>query len=125
MLANVGHETKAETQLRHALTDAGVSYLTACRPEPAIRCEADFVFPRQKLCVFIDGCFWHRCDTHFFLPKTNAAWWDEKIRATVNRDRRQTTLLEANGWRVIRVWEHEVAGDGIKNVVARIMAHLQ
>ena len=87
---------------------------------PGVRCKADIVFPRQMVCVFVDGCFWHGCSRHFGTPKTNSAWWAEKIAANVERDARQTALLREHGWRVVRVWEHELQGVRVDEIVVEI-----
>ncbi|MBI2516579.1 MAG: very short patch repair endonuclease [Opitutae bacterium] len=68
----------------------------------------DFVFPRLHVAVFVDGCFWHGCPQHGTKPKTNAAFWREKIARNRVRDKEVNRLLRAKGWKVIRVWEHEL-----------------
>ena len=67
----------------------------------------DVVFPRRRVALFIDGCFWHGCPIHGTSPSTNSHYWLPKIRENQERDRRHVALLEAAGWQVIRVWEHE------------------
>jgi DNA mismatch endonuclease (patch repair protein) len=67
----------------------------------------DLSFTRARLAVFVDGCFWHLCPDHAVLPKNNAAWWREKLRRNVERDREKDTQLVALGWSVLHVWEHE------------------
>jgi DNA mismatch endonuclease (patch repair protein) len=66
----------------------------------------DFVFPKEKLAVFVDGCFWHghACGRNL-KPKHNAAFWKKKIDATQCRDRRNNKILRATGWYVVRIWE--------------------
>ncbi len=125
MRAVLQSDTAPEVLLRRALHIAGLRFRKECRPEPDLRCKSDIVFRRHKVCVFVDGCFWHRCPLHFVLPKTNAAWWDEKVQATVDRDLRQMRALQGRGWRVVRVWEHEVTGAGIERIVARVLARIQ
>ena len=71
----------------------------------------DIVFPARGVAMFVDGCFWHRCPEHFVRPATNRAKWTEKLEANVRRDKRVNQELEATGWRVIRVWEHEIRSD--------------
>lgn len=68
----------------------------------------DFVFPKLKTAVFVDGCFWHGCPRHATQPKANAAFWREKITTNKARDRKVNRLLRALGWKVIRVWQHEL-----------------
>ena len=68
----------------------------------------DFVFRRKKLAVFLDGCFWHCCPKHSQAPRNNAAFWDKKLRANRRRDRLVNRTLKEMGWRVVRLWEHDL-----------------
>ncbi len=68
----------------------------------------DFTFRHKKLAVFLDSCFWHGCPRHLRMPKSNLAYWTEKIASNRERDRRQTKELRGQGWRVLRLWEHEL-----------------
>ncbi|HSH95666.1 MAG TPA: very short patch repair endonuclease [Roseimicrobium sp.] len=69
----------------------------------------DFVFQKLKLAVFVDGCFWHACPLHATKPKGNAAFWRKKLSGNQARDRLVNRTLRRNGWRVLRIWEHELA----------------
>ena len=73
-----------------------------------LRVRPDFVFPKLKLAVFVDGCFWHDCPKHATKPKNNAAFWRKKFAANKSRDRLVTRTLRATGWRVLRLWEHSL-----------------
>ncbi len=66
----------------------------------------DFVFRRERVVVFVDGCFWHRCPLHAQIPETNRAFWEQKLERNVDRDRFIDRELQKSGWRVWRVWEH-------------------
>jgi DNA mismatch endonuclease (patch repair protein) len=66
----------------------------------------DFAFPKQKVAVFVDGCFWHGCPKCYSRPKTNRAFWDKKRENNMARDRRVTRQLRRQGWKVIRIWQH-------------------
>lgn len=118
MTANYGGDLSPERTLRCALRNAGLRFLENVRPVADVRCTADVVFPRRRLCIFVDGCFWHRCPRHFKVPKTNSRWWREKIQDNKDRDSRQRSQLRSAGWRVIRVWEHQLTH--IDRVVNRI-----
>lgn len=72
---------------------------------------ADIVIEATHTAVFIDGCFWHGCPDHYVRPRSNAEFWANKLTENIGRDRRQTLHLEAHGWRVVRLWEHEVFED--------------
>jgi len=80
----------------------------------------DFVFPRAKLAVFVDGCFWHGCPRHVTWPKANAAFWREKIEGNLARDRRADRTLRAAGWRVLRIWEHALVPRAAARTLARL-----
>ncbi len=80
----------------------------------------DIVFTRAKVAVFADGCFWHGCPEHQVVPKSNPDYWGSKLRRNVERDRLADQALTAEGWIVVRVWEHEdveAAGSRIEELV--------
>ena len=85
-------------------THAGYRSLTGLR----LRGQPDMVFPRKRLVVFVDGCFWHGCAECDKRPEQSGAFWAEKIQANQQRDLRTTAELESAGWRVLRVPEHAV-----------------
>jgi DNA mismatch endonuclease (patch repair protein) len=76
----------------------------------------DIVFPRLKIAVFLDGCFWHGCPQHATQPKSNAEWWRAKLDKNMARDRETTEHMREVGWTVLRFWEHEAP-----NAVAEIV----
>jgi DNA mismatch endonuclease (patch repair protein) len=80
----------------------------------------DFVFPTEKLAVFVDGCFWHGCPKHAVKPKQNAAFWRKKIATNKARDRLVNRTLRRKGWRVLRIWEHELARKNERRLLARL-----
>ena len=101
-------ETRPEILLRKKLWQLG---LRGYRKYPPLPGKPDLLFPRPKIVIFIDGCFWHGCTNHFKLPKNNAQWWADKIQTTKRRDIRVQRELEIMGYRVLRLWEHDVKGD--------------
>jgi len=113
MQRNTGRETYPEEVLRSALHKIGLRFRKDVQPEIHLKIKADIVFPKKKICVFIDGCFWHGCPLHFKVPKTNSEWWKEKITDNKNRDYRQSKDLIDCGWTVIRYWEHDVTPNNI------------
>ena len=119
-------DTGAEVVVRRALHAGGLRFRKNIRPDPLLRCRADIVFPRQKVCVFVDGCFWHGCPDHFVPPHTNRGWWAEKINATVERDCRQEVELRRRAWLVVRVWEHQTRHqEDLRVIVDRVRAALR
>jgi DNA mismatch endonuclease (patch repair protein) len=80
----------------------------------------DFVFRSHRLAVFVHGCFSHGCPLHATSPKTNAAFWRKKIAANRTRDRLVTRTLRTLGWRVLRIWEHELKRANERLLLARL-----
>ena len=79
----------------------------------------DFVFPVERVAVLVDGCFWHGCPRHYTAPAGHAAFWRRKLVANRTRDRLVTRTLTRAGWKVIRIWEHALTGDG-RTVALRV-----
>jgi DNA mismatch endonuclease (patch repair protein) len=65
----------------------------------------DFLWPRKKVAVFVDGCYWHGCPEHGSVPRTRVEFWTSKFEDNKARDRRNSRQLRASGFRVCRVWE--------------------
>jgi DNA mismatch endonuclease (patch repair protein) len=107
MSRQASRDTAPELSIRRVLHANGLRYRLHRRPVPTLRRTADIVFSRTRVAVFVDGCFWHCCPEHGTKPKTNAAWWAEKLARNVERDRETDALLSDAGWRVLRIWEHE------------------
>src|SRR5258708_3463367 len=80
----------------------------------------DFVFPRLRVAVFVDGCFWHCCPLHATKPRNNAAFWQKKLASNQTRDQLVTQTLRSAKWRVLRLWEHELARKYEARLVARL-----
>ncbi|WP_405487808.1 very short patch repair endonuclease [Nocardia sp. NBC_00511] len=100
-------DTKPELALRRELHRQGKRFFVDRAPLPGMRRRADIVFPRRKVAVYVDGCFWHSCPQHATAPKNNAEWWAAKLAGNVARDRDTDARLVEAGWHVVRVWEHE------------------
>lgn len=84
----------------------------------------DFFFPMARLIVFVDGCFWHACPTcKRNAPQTRAEFWRAKIDGNRRRDNRNRRKLRADGYRVFRIWEHDLKADPLKSI-RRIKAAL-
>lgn len=120
MQSNKGRDTKPELALRSAAHALGLRYRVSVRPIRELRRTADLVFPRLKVAVFLDGCFWHGCPEHHTVAATNAKFWAEKVESNRARDQDTDCRLAAAGWTSIRVWEHEdpnAAAERIREVV--------
>ena len=120
MRGNRRRDTAPELAVRRLLHAAGLRYRVDVQPLPGLRRRADVVFTRQKLAVFIDGCYWHGCPDHGTTPSTNREYWSSKVAANRRRDDDTNQRLQEAGWRVARYWEHEgpdtVAADVIRLV---------
>jgi len=119
-VATRGRDTRPEVNVRSALHRLGYRFRVCVRPLPELRRSADIVFPRLKLAVFIDGCFWHGCPEHYSQPRTNTAYWSSKISRNVERDRDTDARLRDAGWNVIRLWEHIEPADAARMIAATV-----
>ena len=119
MAATRGRDNAGERALRSELHRRGLRFRVHYGVLEGTRRTVDIAFPRAKVAVFRDGCFWHGCPIHGTQPRNNAAWWRAKIEGNQARDRDTDARLRKLGWRVIRVWEHDTtAADRIAAVVS-------
>ncbi|MBY0287286.1 MAG: very short patch repair endonuclease [Mycobacteriaceae bacterium] len=123
MRANKSRDTVPELAVRRLVHAMGLRYRVNARPLPDLRRTADLVFPRRRVAVFIDGCFWHGCPTHHRQPAANAEYWTAKVERNRARDRDTDNELKDAGWTVLRYWAHEapdrVAAEIYEAVTAR------
>ncbi len=122
MQSNRGR-TGPERRLASALWHQGFRFLTAdgyrSKFGRRLTGNPDLVFTRKRIVIFMDGCFWHGCTKcHDFASQCNE-WWREKIANNVDRDKRKRGQLRRKGWRVIRVWEHELRSRDAFEATAR------
>jgi len=92
------------------------------RKNEKFRVKPDFVFRARRVAVFVDGCFWHGCPRHYRRPGSRRAFWDAKIARNRQRDREVTRALRRAGWKVLRVWEHELARGNAGRLRRRLAA---
>ena len=119
LMAKVKGSGNASTELRLIAVFRALG-ITGWRRKAAILGKPDFVFPALKLAVFVDGCFWHGCPLHATSPKQNAEFWRAKIARNQARDHLVTRTRRARGWRVLRLWEHELTRKYEKRLLARL-----
>jgi len=114
-----GVDTKPELIVRKAVFAAGVR---GYRFHQSLPGKPDMVFPKRRIVIFVDGCFWHKCPACFTEPATNRGFWRSKINSNTKRDRLVDKKLKEMGWKVIRVWEHESRNQNIirRKVIDRV-----
>jgi DNA mismatch endonuclease (patch repair protein) len=113
--------TSPEIAIRRELWARGFRF-SLHRPIPGTRRTIDIALVRHRVAVFVNGCFWHSCPRHGTTPRNNSHWWREKLARNVERDRETDRILRSQGWRVVRVWEHETprsAGNRVTKVVLK------
>jgi DNA mismatch endonuclease (patch repair protein) len=116
------HDTSPELALRRELFRRGLRFRVHLRLLPDLRRRVDVSFPRHRVAVDVRGCFWHVCPTHRTQPKSNQAWWAQKLQANVVRDADTERRLAAAGWLVVIVWEHELAAGAADRVIEALKA---
>lgn len=116
MSGNRGKDTKLELAVRKALWRDGYHFRKNNRQ---LLGTPDISFPKLKIVVFLDSCYWHGCPLHFKMPKTNSSFWYQKINRNIERDYEYSTHYQEEGWTLLRFWEHEVKED-LERVVKTI-----
>ncbi len=109
-----------ELRLRRLVHAAGLRYRVAYPVPGQRRRTIDIAFTRAKVAVFVDGCFWHGCPEHGTSPRSNSAWWRQKIATNQRRDADTTAVLVSQGWTVVRCWEHDDPVDVAEEVRAAV-----
>lgn len=123
MSAQRRKDTAPELAVRRALHRMGMRYRVHVPPLPRLRRTADIVFTRDRVAVFVDGCFWHGCPEHGRRRhEVNDWYWPEKIARNQRRDTDTDARLREAGWTVVRVWEHEPADDAAGRITEAVEA---
>lgn len=110
-----------EWRLRSALVRSGIRGWTLNPLD--IYGKPDFAFRDQRLLLFVDGCYWHGCPSCYRRPSSNREYWDDKVRRNRARDEETTAKLKQDGWRVLRIWEHQLCS--MNPVLRRIRLALE
>lgn len=113
MSSNKAKNTSPELILRKAIYSAGLRGYRLHSKK--VLGKPDIIFVKKKIAIFVDGCFWHGCKKHASVPRTNVLFWKEKIARNKERDKEVNRKLRKDGWKVSRIWEHE-----LKNIPALI-----
>lgn len=124
MRANKSRDTAPELALRSALHHAGHRFrvhlsVGVDEGRPVV---IDIAFTRSLFAVFVDGCFWHACPDHGVVPRANARYWQPKLARNKERDLATAARLDAAGWSVLRVWEHDPVDRAVDAIEAGLLA---
>ena len=123
MKANPGRDTSPERRLRSELHRRGYRFRVHRRLVlGATSVRPDILFPRERIAIYVDGCFWHGCPDHGTRPKANERFWAEKFAANAARDWRANEALRGAGWNVIRIWEHVGPAEAAERVAQALRA---
>ena len=122
MQGNKRKDTKPELVVRERLRAAGLGGYRLQWKAPG---RPDIAWPGKKVCIFVNGCFWHRCPhCNPSTPKKNVAYWTAKFERNMERDRGNVEALQADGWRVHTIWECELKKKTLDNTMARLLPEL-
>lgn len=103
-IRSVGNQT-TEVRLLKLMRSAKIS---GWRRNQKISGKPDFVFREKRIVIFVDGCFWHGCPRCYHRPKSNQGYWKKQFLRNRERDHENNVALRKLGWRVLRIWEHEL-----------------
>mgnify|MGYP001575952176 CR=1 FL=1 len=108
MSAIKSKDTKMEIAFRKVLWNKGFRY---SKNSSKYFGKPDLVLKKYKIVIFLDSCFWHGCKNHFRKPTSNKNFWINKIERNKERDKKVNSYYKKNGWRIIRIWEHQIKKD--------------
>lgn len=120
MRAIKGKDTKMEIAFRKSLWKKGFRYR---KNSSKYFGKPDIVLKKYKTVILLDSCFWHDCKKHLRLPSTRKKYWKEKIERNRQRDQEVNRHYRKIGWKVFRIWEHEVK-KGLENSIDKIVKFL-
>lgn len=106
-----------EIAIRKLLYEMGYRYRKNYKKLPG---KPDMVITASKLAIFVDACFWHGCPKHGKLPTSNRKFWREKIGNNKKRDRAINILLKKMGYKVLRIWEHQIKSENTEKLGKKI-----
>lgn len=106
-------DSKIEKLFRKELWKAGFRYRKNSNKYFG---KPDVVLAMRKTVIFVDSCFWHGCKDHCRMPSTKKSYWIKKIARNSKRDKQVNIHYKKIGWKVIRVWEHEIFSNPQKTV---------
>jgi len=98
----------------------GFRYRLHQNPMAGFRRSADILFRPEKVAVVVHGCYWHGCPQHATTPRTNTAWWRDKLDRNVQRDNETAATWASHGWLTIVVWEHEDPSEAAARVASAV-----
>lgn len=105
MAAIRSRDTKPELTTKKMLRGQGFTY------QPKMKGSPDFIHKKDKIAIFVHGCFWHKCPKHYRQPESNKEYWLPKIERNIKRDKKNEKLLKKQGYQVIKIWEHNIPKD--------------
>ncbi|WP_348630673.1 very short patch repair endonuclease [Rhizobium sp. N4311] len=115
-----GKDNSFEQNIRTRLYAIGLRYRVNYSLPNLKRRSCDIAFPRLKIAIFLDGCFWHGCPEHSTIVRKNPEFWLSKINRNRERDVETREVLAQFGWTVLRFWEHQVADDIVDAIVSTV-----
>ncbi len=117
-------DTKPEELVRKYLFSQGFRYR---KNDPRLPGKPDIVLPKYKTVIFVNGCFWHGHEgcKYFVWPKNNAEFWKNKIYGNISRDSKNCSLLLAQGWKIITIWECQLKKDNLQQTLSTLAIELK
>jgi DNA mismatch endonuclease (patch repair protein) len=120
VMSRIKSESHLESKFASLLRKSKISF----ERHPKILGRPDFRIRDKKTVIFIDGCFWHMCPKHYVEPKSKRYFWERKIKENTTRDRKVNKKLRIEGYKVIRIWEHDIKKDP-ENVLRKIIKYIR
>ena len=115
-------DTKLEIRIRKALYANNIRYR---KNSTKFLGKPDIINKKRKFIIFVNSCFWHGCSIHYRVPKSNIEYWRNKIQGNIKRDKKVDRYYIKNGWKIFRIWEHDLKNKNseykiIKKIISKL-----
>ena len=118
-MKSIKSESKLENKVSKALWAKGLRFR---KNDKKLFGKPDISIKKYKIVIFIDSCFWHHCEIHGHIPKSNQEYWIKKINRNIERDKKVTQYYKEKNWHIIRLWEHQLKKTNFENTVHDLAA---
>ena len=122
IMKSIKSESKLENRVSKALWKKGLRFR---KNDKSLLGKPDISIKKYKIVIFIDSCFWHNCDIHGHIPKTNQEYWIQKLYRNMKRDKKVTQYYKDEDWKIKRIWEHQLEKANFENTIDELSEYIQ
>lgn len=122
IMKSIKAESKLENRVSKAIWNEGIRFR---KNDKTLFGKPDLSIKKYKLVIFIDSCFWHNCDIHGHIPKSNQEYWIKKISRNIERDKQVTSFYCEKNWNILRIWEHQLRKKNFEKTIIETVEYIE